>query len=1113
MHPRAIALTALLLASTSAGAKSGSDSRYSWKDTQESDGAVQEHANLPSTAGTDLGLGTGDSVTITLPFAFPYNGTSTSTIGVHAYGVVSLGTGTGPGARSSGVCAGDGTASGAFLSPMWDDWDLDRAGGVYYKEFPTGVVIEWDSVYANSTDSDYVRFGLVLHDSGAFTFTYKKTNTGNTDTSKGKSAAIGYQFDASTGSEIWCASASLRNTDYSLGFAPWGVQHLAGEMAVADYGDATLTGAAASDRFGSALSNAGDIDGDGADDLVVGAPYADDGGSNAGTVYLYSGSTLAGTVTTGDALATIQGDTASDLAGSAVAGGGDVDGDGYDDVLLGAPFDDDGATNAGSAAFFSGGGLAGSLSWSAADVLFEGVATNDYAGRSVAIAGDVDADGYVDMLIGAPSANVSGTADAGKVYLILGGPSLGDLSLSAADATWTGEAASDYAGYSVSGAGDLDGDGYDDFAVGAYGNDDGGSGAGALYLVFGGSGLVGGDLGSADQVVGLSSSDAAGISVARAGDEDGDGNDDVYTGAYTWGSGNEGAGFTVRGGATGSFPADLSLAYAGVYGASSDRAGASLAAVDLDGNGSMAMALGAYGNSDGASAGGAVYLVHADQLAEGGLDLSADEPWGVLIGADASGFLGYASTSGDFDGDGFEDLIAGAYGATGDVASSGAVVLLIGRPTWPDADGDGFSADWQGGLDCDDTSSSTSPKTAESCDGVDQDCDGNNDNGFSDTDGDGIADCIDSEECDGLDNDGDGGVDEGMSDSDVDGLCDLLDSEDCDGLDNDGDGLADEDFTDTDADGLADCMDVEECDDLDNDGDGAVDEGYVDTDGDGILDCLDWESCDGLDNDGDGDIDEDFTDTDGDGVADCIDPELCDGIDNDGDGDVDEEAPDSDSDGICDSLDSETCDGVDNDGDGNIDEGFLDGDGDGSADCIDGEDCDGQDNNGDGQVDEGYSDTDGDGTADCVDEEACDGLDNDGDGLTDEGQTDTDYDGVPDCLDSEECDGLDNDGDGRADEDFTDTDGDGAADCIEVEECDGVDDNGDGQVDEGFLDSDGDATADCVDSTPDGDPVVGGSYVGGRGNGCATHGGGAWSWATAAFAVLAAMGRRRRAKC
>ncbi len=188
------------------------------------------------------------------------------------------------------------------------------------------------------------------------------------------------------------------------------------------------------------------------------------------------------------------------------------------------------------------------------------------------------------------------------------------------------------------------------------------------------------------------------------------------------------------------------------------------------------------------------------------------------------------------------------------------------------------------------------------------------------------------EVCDGSDNDEDGFIDEGFSDSDFDGIADCIDEEECDGLDNDGDGLIDEGMPDSDFDGIVDCFDVEMCDSLDNDGDGLVDEGMPDTDGDGIPDCQDVEMCDGNDNDGDGLIDEDMPDTDGDGIPDCFDEEECDGLDNDGDGFIDE-GFDSNENGIPDCTEFDDCDGIDNDGDGFIDED-ADSNEDGIGDCF-----------------------------------------------------------------------------------------------------------------------------------------------------------------------------------
>ena len=362
---------------------------------------------------------------------------------------------------------------------------------------------------------------------------------------------------------------------------------------------------------------------------------------------------------------------------------------------------------------------------------------------------------------------------------------------------------------------------------------------------------------------------------------------------------------------------------------------------------------------------------------------------------------------------------------------------------------------------------------SELCDGLDNDCDGQVDEGLPDLDENGILDCVETD----TDNDGDP---DGIDCAPLDPTIHTGAEEQCDGTDNDCDELTDEDFIDSDGDGLADCVDADD----DNDGDpDATDCQPLDK----TVSSKVLEACDGADNNCDGLVDEGYPNLDKDGLANCVDDDddgVTDADDNcaltanSGQGDLDKDGlgdacdDDDDGDGTPDVEDckpknpaihlaaEEACDGLDNDCDEGVDEGFTDTDADGTADCVDSDD----DNDGDPDV----SDCEPlDAAVSNKTLESCDGADNNCNGLIDEGFPDTDGDEVPDCVDADD----DNDGDPDA------------TDCApsdpdvhhgQLEKCDGADNNCEAGADEGFPDTDGDGKTDCVDPDDDndGDPDV-----------------------------------------
>ena len=298
--------------------------------------------------------------------------------------------------------------------------------------------------------------------------------------------------------------------------------------------DGSFIGEDPGDALGTSVAFAGDVNGDGYDDILIATYIDDDAASDAGQVYLVFGNSTAGIddMDISNANASFLGTTGGDKAGYGITGAGDVNGDGYDDFLISTP------RSRGTTYLFFGKSSGWSMDTSLynANASFIGESTQYDSGEAIDGVGDVNGDGYDDFLIGAPRDVVGGNL-AGQTYLILGrssGWSMND-SLSNANASFIGEEATDHSGNSLAGAGDLNGDGYDDFVIGAPNNDQNGGEAGKIYIIYGmASGWVNDlDLSYANaSFVGHAWSYQSKV-LSRAGDVNGDGYDDILIGSNT----------------------------------------------------------------------------------------------------------------------------------------------------------------------------------------------------------------------------------------------------------------------------------------------------------------------------------------------------------------------------------------------------------------------------------------------------------------------------------------------------------------------------------------------------------------------------------------------------
>lgn len=391
-----------------------------------------------------------------------------------------------------------------------------------------------------------------------------------------------------------------------------------------DEADACWTGESAQDYAGYAIGGRGDLDGDGVAELAIGAVANGAAGNKAGAAYVVRGPIAPGEHALADADARLLGEASGDYAGALASFVGDMDGDGDDELLVGAFGNRRGGGGAGAVYLFHALPVSGSLATADVVIVGTGPATTvatpppphgapsegDGVGAVASGAGDMDGDGLADIVLSA-NGNDLGGMDAGAVAVFHGPLADGVHAFADGDALWLGDEAEQYFGDQVAPAGDLDGDGLDD-------------------------------------VLAVHQGPSPGVIVVLPGSL-----------------------HATRSARVAELPIRLvGVALEDQTGASADGAG------DVDGDGWRDVLVGAYGSDAGVPDAGAAYVVHGP-FAAGTRDLAtADLRW---LGAAEGDHLGRAvAGGGDADGDGLDDVLLGALYADVGGAFSGQAWLFTG---------------------------------------------------------------------------------------------------------------------------------------------------------------------------------------------------------------------------------------------------------------------------------------------------------------------------------------------------------------------------------------------------------------------------------------------------